>query len=105
MCGVRLRVTSARQVGNEGRWGAVPGDFGVEGFDADMQAAGFGFARAVVIGWGETGQAGENLLIAERIVGFMDWATLLDWWITGFVDGGGWRGGIGGLMDWAELRD
>ena len=36
------------------------GDFGVEGFDAEVEAFGFGAASAVVFGGGEAGEAGEG---------------------------------------------
>lgn len=38
---------------------SAPGDFGVEGFDADAEAPGVAFADAVVLGGGELGETGE----------------------------------------------
>ena len=37
------------------------GDFGVEGFNAEVKAFGLGATRAVVFGGGKTGEAGEGV--------------------------------------------
>jgi hypothetical protein len=40
-------------------FGAAFGDFGVEGFDTEVEAFGLGAAGAVVLGGGQQGQAFE----------------------------------------------
>jgi len=45
---------------------SAPGDFGVEGLEADAEAHGFGFADAVVLGGGKPGEGGEGFGIVKR---------------------------------------
>ena len=45
---------------------SAPGDFGVEGFEADAEAGGFGLAGAVVLGGGEGGEAGEGVGVVRQ---------------------------------------
>ena len=52
-------------------------DFGVEGFDTDAKTFRFGFACAVVVGGGQTGEALEGFLVRGRQLG------------TGVVEGSG----------------
>ncbi len=54
-------------LGLEVKFGAVFGDFGVEGFDAEVEAFGFGASGAVVLGGGELGEAIERRYIVELL--------------------------------------
>src|SRR5438034_8023318 len=54
------------------------GDFGVEGLDTDAKTFGFGFACAVVVGGGQTGEALEGFLVWGGSLG-------LEWWSGGGV--------------------
>jgi len=82
-------------LGLEVELGAVFGDLGVEGFDAELEAFGFGAAGAVVFGRGEAGEEGKGVLIA----GLMDWGRggLVDSWMDGcsMLDSGCWNLDIG----------
>jgi hypothetical protein len=47
-------------------FGAAFGDFGVEGFDAEVKAFGLAAACAVVFGGRKTGEGGEGLSVGRR---------------------------------------